>query len=38
MGENLTIDNFDEKEFYIGDQFNISNTILRITQPRIPCL
>jgi MOSC domain-containing protein YiiM len=37
MGENLTIDNFDEKEFYIGDQFNISNTILRITQPRIPC-
>jgi len=37
IGENLTIDDFDEKEFFIGDEFQISNTVLKITQPRIPC-
>ena len=37
IGENLTIDDFDEKEFFIGDEFQISNVILKITQPRIPC-
>ena len=37
IGENLTINNFDEKECFIGDQFQISNTVLQITQPRIPC-
>ena len=37
IGENLTIDDFDEKEFFIGDEFQISNIVLKITQPRIPC-
>ena len=37
LGENLTIENFNEKDFYIGDEFQISNIILKITQPRIPC-
>jgi len=37
IGENLTIDDFDEKEFFIGDELQISNVILKITQPRIPC-
>ena len=37
IGENLTIDDFNEKEFFIGDEFQISNTVLKITQPRIPC-
>ena len=37
IGENLTIEDFDEKKFYIGDEFQISNVVLKITQPRIPC-
>ena len=37
IGENLTIDDFDEKEFFIGDELQISDVILKITQPRIPC-
>ena len=37
VGENLTIDDFDEKNLYIGDEVTISNCILKITQPRIPC-
>ena len=37
VGENLTIDDFDEKNIYIGDEFRISKTILKVTQPRIPC-
>ena len=37
IGENLTIDDFDEKEFFIGDELQISDAILKITQPRIPC-
>ena len=37
IGENLTMDDFDEKEFFIGDELQISDVILKITQPRIPC-
>ena len=37
VGENLTIDDFDEKNIYIGDEFRISKAILKVTQPRIPC-
>ncbi len=37
VGENLTIDDFDEKNIYIGDEFKISEAILKVTQPRIPC-
>lgn len=37
VGENLTIDNFDEKEIYIGDELKIGDCLLQISQPRIPC-
>ena len=37
VGENLTIDDFDEKNIFIGDEFRISKVILKVTQPRIPC-
>ena len=37
VGENLTIDDFDEKNIFIGDEFRISKAIFKVTQPRIPC-
>ncbi len=37
IGENITIDDFNEKEFFIGDEFKISDAIFKITQPRMPC-
>ena len=37
VGENLTIDNFDEKDVFIGDEYKIGTTLLQVSQPRIPC-
>ena len=37
VGENLTIDDFDEKKIFIGDEFRISSATFKVTQPRIPC-
>ncbi|MDF1588830.1 MAG: MOSC domain-containing protein [Gammaproteobacteria bacterium] len=37
FGENLTITNLDEKKLCIGDQIQIGDCILEITQPRVPC-
>lgn len=37
VGENLTIDDFDENLVNIGDQFKINSCILQVSQPRIPC-
>ncbi len=37
VGENLTIDNFDENDVFIGDEYQIGTTLLQISQPRIPC-
>jgi len=37
IGENLTIDKFNEKEVFIGDEFELPNAILKVSQPRIPC-
>ncbi len=37
VGENLTIDNFDERDVFIGDEYKIGTTLLQISQPRIPC-
>ena len=37
VGENLTIDDFNEAEINIGDQFKINECILQVSQPRIPC-
>ncbi len=37
FGENLTITNLDEATLCIGDQIQIGDCILEITQPRVPC-
>ena len=37
VGENLTIDDFDEDKINIGDQFQINECLLQVSQPRIPC-
>jgi len=37
VGENLTIDDLNEKQFFIGDELKIANVVVKITQPRIPC-
>ena len=37
FGENLTIIELDEASLCIGDQLQIGNCILEITQPRVPC-
>ena len=37
VGENLTIDYFDEDKINIGDQFQINECLLQVSQPRIPC-
>ena len=37
FGENLTITELDEARLCIGDQLQIGNCILEITQPRVPC-
>ena len=37
VGENLTIDDFDEKLIKIGDEFEVGSCIFQVSQPRIPC-
>jgi MOSC domain-containing protein YiiM len=37
FGENLTVTNMQEKDLLIGDIFQIGETIVQITQPRVPC-
>jgi len=37
FGENLSITDLDEASLCIGDQLQISDCILEITQPRVPC-
>lgn len=37
FGENLSISSLDESKIFIGDQFNIGDCILEVSQPRIPC-
>jgi len=37
VGENLTIDDFNEENINIGDQFKINECLLQVSQPRIPC-
>lgn len=38
FGENLTISNLEESEIYIGDTFQLGETIIEVTQPREPCM
>jgi MOSC domain-containing protein YiiM len=37
FGENLTIDGLAEDSLCIGDQLQVGESILEITQPRVPC-
>ncbi len=37
FGENLTISDLDESALCIGDQLQVGDCILEITQPRVPC-
>ena len=37
MGENLTIEGWDEREICIGDTYQIGEAQLQISQPRQPC-
>lgn len=37
FGENLTIENLNESEFYIGDILRIGGATVQISQPRQPC-
>lgn len=37
VGENLSLDELDESQVLIGDQFQVGETILEATSARIPC-
>lgn len=37
LGENLTVEGFDETEILVGDVYKVGNAIIQITQPREPC-
>jgi len=38
FGENLTTAGLTENSLHISDHFQVGNAVLRVTQPRIPCL
>jgi MOSC domain-containing protein YiiM len=37
FGENLTINHLSEDETCIGDQFQVGEVVMAVTQPRVPC-
>lgn len=37
LGENLTVEDLNEKELHIGDIYKVGNALVQITQPREPC-
>ena len=37
IGENVTFNGPDDKDFFLGDILRIGSTVLRITQPQFPC-
>lgn len=37
FGENLSLDELDEKNIYVGDTFSVGTCILQAVQPRTPC-
>ena len=37
LGENLTVENLDERQLFIGDIYKLGNALVQITQPREPC-
>ena len=37
FGENLSIEELDETQLFIGDTFKIGEAIIQISEPRLPC-
>ena len=37
FGENFTVDGLPDDETHVGDMFRIGNTLVQVTQPRVPC-
>jgi MOSC domain-containing protein YiiM len=37
FGENLSMDELDEKEICVGDTFEVGTAVLQASQPRFPC-
>jgi MOSC domain-containing protein YiiM len=37
FGENLTMEGLTEDTVHIGDDFRVGSSVLRVTQPRMPC-
>jgi MOSC domain-containing protein YiiM len=37
FGENLTLTGLTEEQAHIGDHYRIGTSVLRVTQPRMPC-
>lgn len=37
FGENLTLSTFGEEPIRVGDRFDVGDTVLEVTSPRIPC-
>ncbi len=37
FGENLTVEHLDEANIQLGDQYQIGQCILEVSQPRVPC-
>ena len=37
FGENLTVAGLDEREIYIGDQYQIGEALVEVSEPREPC-
>ncbi|RXJ76422.1 hypothetical protein CRV03_09980 [Arcobacter sp. F155] len=37
FGENITLENCSDSDIYIGDIFSCGETLLEVSQPRVPC-
>lgn len=37
FGENITVSGLDEQKIHIGDVFEIGESVVKVTQPRLPC-
>ncbi|PWJ36172.1 MOSC domain-containing protein [Sediminitomix flava] len=38
MGENISSEGFTEENVYLGDRFQLGETIIEVSQPRSPCV
>ena len=37
FGENLTVTGMEDQTVHLGDTFSIGETVMQVTQPRVPC-